>query len=615
LGLEWVNSSYIPCSLLTEKGDIVTATALGTPSVVNIGLNGQYLRACSTCPSGLTWGNVLTLQDTPVGLISWFAATTAPLGWLVADGRAISRATYSSLFAVIGTTYGAGDGSTTFNIPDLRGMFARGWDAAGGIARNCDAGRAFGSTQGGMVGPHNHELRVNTFDYSTGFSTGRAVLGLACCQMTTAGKPNYTPYCSVCDPANPTQSAVLANTGTETRPMNVAMLPCIKYEETLAPVNPASGIPCSCITGKGVILTGSAANSPTALPGGTDGQILVACSSCAQGLAWCNTAVTALNAAVSFDVTSGCAANSNHPPQPVTPGVRGVAINVTNNSCGWLNPATGRFTPTVAGYYQANAAVSVQSSGWQVFGGILKNGTAIASSTQAILTGNGNWNTASVSSSVYMNGSTDYLELGASVNGSAQPFACSSNLTTFSAALMGAVTTLPATYNISQYPGWTSAGTVQSVGVSAILSTGLPGTAPTFNPTTINEVRYRQIGPKEWEVQTALFWTNGTRGQGWYVFTLPAGLQFDLSSAFQRPYTGGPSDAQSWLFYGLPNSYARFSQSGASSYQQSTVIPYDATRYRMMVVGPDTNFWNDAYYSADGNYNHSAKWSFTFTTP
>jgi hypothetical protein len=35
----------------------------------------------------------------------------------------------------------------------------------------------------------------------------------------------------------------------------------------------------------------------------------------------------------------------------------------------------------------------------------------------------------------------------------------------------------------------------------------------------------------------------------------------------------------------------------------------------MMVVGPDTNFWNDAYYSADGNYNHSAKWSFTFTTP
>jgi hypothetical protein len=163
--------------------------------------------------------------------------------------------------------------------------------------------------------------------------------------------------------------------------------------------------------------------------------------------------------------------------------------------------------------------------------------------------------------------------------------------------------------------GWVSAGTVQSVGVEAILGNGAPGVAPTFNPAPINEVRYRQIGPKEWQVQTALLWTNGTNGAGWYVFTLPGGLQFDLASSFQRPYTGFPDDGQSWLFYGLPDSYARFSQSGASSYQQSTIIPYDATRYRIMAVGPGTNFWVDSYYSAGGAYNHSVKWSFTFTTP
>jgi microcystin-dependent protein len=55
-----------------------------------------------------------------------FAMSTAPSGWLVANGSAVSRTTYAALFAAIGTTYGAGDGSTTFTLPDLRGYFVRG---------------------------------------------------------------------------------------------------------------------------------------------------------------------------------------------------------------------------------------------------------------------------------------------------------------------------------------------------------------------------------------------------------------------------------------------------------------------------------------------------------
>jgi hypothetical protein len=215
-----------------------------------------------------------------------------------------------------------------------------------------------------------------------------------------------------------------------------------------------------------------------------------------------------------------------------------------------------------------------------------------------------------------LNGTTDYLQLGGAAQNMGTPaYACASGLTTFSAGLLGASTVAPASYQIAQFPNWTSAGTVQSVGITAILGNGAPGTAPTFNPTPINEVRYRQIGPKEWQVQTALFWTNGTNGAGWYVLTLPAGLQFDLTSSFQRPYTGFPDDGQSWLFYTLPNSFVRFSQAGASTYQQSGVVPYDARRYRLMLVGPGTDFWIDNYYSAGGAYNHSAKWSFTFTTP
>ena len=56
----------------------------------------------------------------PPGIISAYAGSTAPGGFLLCDGTAVSRTTYAALFAVTGTTYGAGDGSTTFNVPDLR---------------------------------------------------------------------------------------------------------------------------------------------------------------------------------------------------------------------------------------------------------------------------------------------------------------------------------------------------------------------------------------------------------------------------------------------------------------------------------------------------------------
>ena len=60
------------------------------------------------------------------GFIQMYAGSTAPTGWLMCDGTAVSRTTYADLYAVIGTTYGTGDGSTTFNVPDLRGRVAVG---------------------------------------------------------------------------------------------------------------------------------------------------------------------------------------------------------------------------------------------------------------------------------------------------------------------------------------------------------------------------------------------------------------------------------------------------------------------------------------------------------
>lgn len=62
------------------------------------------------------------------GMVQQTAAATAPAGWLICDGSAISRSAYASLYAALGTIYGTGDGSTTFNIPDMRGRVAVGPD-------------------------------------------------------------------------------------------------------------------------------------------------------------------------------------------------------------------------------------------------------------------------------------------------------------------------------------------------------------------------------------------------------------------------------------------------------------------------------------------------------
>jgi len=73
-------------------------------------------------------------SQVPVGSVITFAGSTAPSGWMLCYGQAVSRSDYSALYNALGTTYGIGDGSTTFNIPDLRGRVAAGKDDMGGSA-------------------------------------------------------------------------------------------------------------------------------------------------------------------------------------------------------------------------------------------------------------------------------------------------------------------------------------------------------------------------------------------------------------------------------------------------------------------------------------------------
>jgi microcystin-dependent protein len=176
-------------------------------------------------------------QGVPRGCVQLFAMNTAPTGWFECDGSAKSRTTYDKLFATIGTVFGTGDGVTTFNIPDLRGMFVRGWDNGAGV----DTGRAFGSDQDDAMEQHSH--------YTGNAMQSGERAGYAAAGYTTANNLSATRRVNGQETApvnNAITSGVISSgaafaggqegattsckaASTETRPINTALMYCIKY--------------------------------------------------------------------------------------------------------------------------------------------------------------------------------------------------------------------------------------------------------------------------------------------------------------------------------------------------------------------------------------------------
>lgn len=178
--------------------------SIGIGTTNDRGTAGQVLTTAGTGGS-VSWAN-----PTPTGSVIAFAGQTAPSGWLLCRGQAVSRTTYADLFAIIGTTYGVGDNSTTFNLPDLRAEFIRGFDAGRGI----DIGRVFGSSQGGEIQSHTHLMTYRRGAEAAGATTDpNGFLSLN--SDTDQGIYNNS-------------NVIVASGGTETRPRNVAMNYIIK---------------------------------------------------------------------------------------------------------------------------------------------------------------------------------------------------------------------------------------------------------------------------------------------------------------------------------------------------------------------------------------------------
>lgn len=194
----------------TTRAPLASPAFTGTPTAPTPanGTNNTQLATTAFVKNAMD-----TFQGEQPGQVVFFATNSAPTGWLKANGAAVSRATYAALFAVIGTTFGAGDGSSTFNLPDLRGEFLRGWDDARGV----DGGRGFGSAQADAFQGHYHSSypvcgaagvtgdQRPTVGSGTGSPTDRFAM------EPTAGS-NGTP-----------------RTANETRPRNIALLACIKF--------------------------------------------------------------------------------------------------------------------------------------------------------------------------------------------------------------------------------------------------------------------------------------------------------------------------------------------------------------------------------------------------
>jgi len=209
-------STYLAKAGGTMTGNL---TLVGNPSTTNMAANKGYVdtQIAAITPTDMT----------PAGTVIYTARSTAPTGYIKANGAAISRTTFATLFAAIGTTYGAGDGATTFNVPDLRGEFIRSLDDGRGI----DSGRGLGTAQSSANLAHQHTgttSNIGNHSHQLGRFSGNSNVNTQSDRYALATDNNIGPDSTQGAGAHDHTFTTDSSGGTESRPRNIALLACIK---------------------------------------------------------------------------------------------------------------------------------------------------------------------------------------------------------------------------------------------------------------------------------------------------------------------------------------------------------------------------------------------------
>ncbi|MDV9030490.1 phage tail protein [Pseudomonas sp. RAC1] len=242
LNIPYASSMY-SAQLAFQQG--TTSVRLLARSTAN---NGNWTPTVELYHSG----NLDPQAIVPAGSVVYFAVNALPAGYLRANGAAVSRTTYARLFATIGTTFGAGDGASTFHLPDLRGVFLRGLDDGRGI----DPGRGLGGLQYGQnashthtasiaaAGEHSHVVTGTTNEAgahshivekaSVGNNTTGAYLSPAnasgsTSQTSSAGSHTHNVSGQALAAGGHSHAITINAEGNEARPINLALLACIKF--------------------------------------------------------------------------------------------------------------------------------------------------------------------------------------------------------------------------------------------------------------------------------------------------------------------------------------------------------------------------------------------------
>jgi microcystin-dependent protein len=193
-----------------ETRSIAADVGTAANKILQLNASAQIPAVDGSLLTGLTAAQISGLESgMPTGAVIAVASSTVPSGFLECDGAAVSRASYASLFAAVGVAHGYGDNSTTFNLPDYRGRFLRGWDH--GIARDPDRASRTAMATGGATGDSVGSVQAEAFKSHTHSGQAKAggALGFG------SGSEGF--------------AAIGSTGGNETRPINANVMYCIKY--------------------------------------------------------------------------------------------------------------------------------------------------------------------------------------------------------------------------------------------------------------------------------------------------------------------------------------------------------------------------------------------------